>query len=377
MVELTKEQREIKQAAREFAEGEFGDIANECDEHETFPIDMWKRACEYGFIGAFIGEPYGGAGLGILECALIMEEFWRIDPGCGNILLSTLGAEVIHDYGNEEQKTKYLPPLTKAESIIGTVPSEKYIENAFRYYKFSDDQFALNGSSEFVVNGTNCDHLIILAESEEMGDIGKRRSSTFIIDKNGTGIKAAVFSDKLGVRATDICQVMLDNVAVPSQNLVGIEGNGLIQFDAFMDRLSIYNTAQAIGASQGCLDRAIKYSRQRVQFGHPIGWFQMVQLKIVEMATRIEAARNLFYKAAEQFDQGKKDRRLISMANWLAREAAEVSTSETLQIHGGYGYVKDLDIERFYRDARFLELFGVSSQREKLRVAEKLLGKMR
>jgi alkylation response protein AidB-like acyl-CoA dehydrogenase len=364
MFELSDQQKDIRQAAREFAEGEFTDIASECDEKETFPFDVWKKACESGFIGGFIDEKYEGAGLGVLEYALILEEFWRVDPGCGNILLSTLGSELIQDYGNEEQKRKYL----KATTITGTVPSEDHLSD-FHYTK-NRDEYVLNGSSKFVFNGTTADYLVILAKGENS------QFTTFAIDKNYKGINTATFSEKLGVRACDIAEIALNNVIVPSGNVIGMEGQGLEQFDAFLDKLRIYNSAQAIGISQGCLEKAVKYSRQRVQFGHPIGWFQIVQFKIAEMATKIEAARNLCYKAAWECDHGRKDRKTLSMASWFAREAAGVVTAEALQIHGGYGYMMELDIQRFYRDIQFLEFFGASRETEKMRVAGELTGKL-
>jgi acyl-CoA dehydrogenase len=377
MFELTDEQRDIRQAAREFAEGEFTDIAAEHDETETFPTAVWKKACESGFIGAFIEEKYEGAGFGMLECALILEEFWRVDPGCGNMLLSALGAEFIQDYGNEEQKKTYLIPLTKGEATMGTVPGEDYIRDAIHYDKHGENKYILNGLTKFVMNGTNANHLVVVAKRQDSEGKSKRQFSTFVIDKKLKGIRTIDFSDKLGVRASDICNVNMEDVIVSSANLVGKEGQGLAQFDTFLDRLCIYNSAQALGAAQGCLERAIKYSRQRVQFGHPIGWFQQVQFKVGEMATRVEAARNLCYKAADQFDHGKKDRRMISMASWFSRETSSMAAAETLQIHGGYGYMKEMDIERFYRDVQFLEFFGSPREREKIRVAVDLLGKLR
>ena len=205
-------------------------------------------------------------------------------------------------------------------------------------------------------------------------EVGK--FSTFVIENGQRGIKAVRLSDKLGIRASDISEVILKDVRVSSKNIVGSEGQGSEQFNTFLDRLRIYNSAQAIGASQGCLEKAVKYSRERVQFGHPIGWFQMIQFKIAEMATRIEAARHLCYKAAWEFDHGGKDIKLRSMASWFSKEAAVNVTSEALQIHGGYGYMKDLDIERFYRDVQSLEFFGSSREREKIVIAGDLLGKM-
>ena len=371
MFELTNEQRDIKKAAREFAEGEFPDIASECDLNETFPIDLWKKACEFGFIGVTIGESYGGAGLGLLEYVIIFEEFWRVDPGCGNVLFSTLGSELIQQYGDEEQKKEYLRPLAKAKAIIGTVPSEDHIENSFNYVRNKNaDEYVLNGACKFVFNGTNANYLVILGRNPSSDE----RFSTFLLENGQKGIKTVRLSDKLGIRASDISEVILQDVMVSSRNMVGPEGQGLEQFNAFLDRLRTYNSAQAIGASQGCLEKAVKYSRERVQFGHPIGWFQMTQFKIAEMATRIEAARHLCYKAAWNFDHGREDRKIGSMANWFSREAAVSVISEALQIHGGYGYMKDLDIERFYRDVQSLEFFGSSREKEKIVIAGDLLG---
>lgn len=374
MFGLTDEQKDIRKAARDFAEGEFPDIASECDRSETFPIDLWKKACEFGFIGVCIEEQYGGPGLGIFENAILLEEFWRVDPGCGNILLSTLGSEFIQEFGDEEQKKKYLHPLTKGKAIIGTAVSEDYVYNSFCYLKDAvRNEYFINGSSEFIFNGTNANYFVITARNNLNSSQG---FSTFIIEKNQEGIKTNRLSDKLGIRASDISQVTLEEIMVSSKNIVGVEGEGIEHRNNFLNRLRIYTSAQAIGASQGCLERAIKYSRERVQFGHPIGWFQMIQFKIAEMATRIETARNLCYKSAWNFDHGSKDQKLYSMSSWFSREVAVSVTSEALQIHGGYGYMKDLDIERFYRDVQSLELFGTSREREKMTIARDLLGKI-
>jgi alkylation response protein AidB-like acyl-CoA dehydrogenase len=377
MFELTEEQRDIRKAAREFAEGEFPDIASECDANEAFPVDLWKKAGGLGFIGIFIEEQYGGAGLGVLEYAILLEEFWRVDPGCGNILFSTLGSELIQQYGNEEQKKEYLRPLTKGKAIIGTIVSENYIKNNFHYVRNSNgNEYLINGSNKFIFNGTNANDLVIFGQRNPKNSSGVGELSTFIIEKRKKGVKTVKLSDKLGIRASDISEVILEDVRISSRDIVGIEGEGLEQFNTFLDRLRIYNSAQAIGASQGCLEKALKYSRERVQFGHPIGWFQMIQFKIAEMATRIEAARNLCYKSAWDFNHGGKDPKIHSMASWFSRETAISVTSEALQIHGGYGYMKDLDIERFYRDVQSLELFGTSREREKIGIAKKILGEM-
>lgn len=263
MFQLTDEQRDIKKAAREFAEGEFPDFASECDVNETFPMDLWKKACEFGFIGVSIEEKYEGAGLGLLEYVLILEEFWRVDPGCGNILFSTLGSELIQQYGNEEQKKEYLRPLTKGKAIIGTVVSEDYINDSFHYVRNNNgNEYLINGSNKFIFNGTNANYLVIFVQRNPRNSSGIGGFSTFVIEKNQKGVKSFRLSDKLGIRASDISEVILEDVMISSRNIVGVEGEGLEQFNTFLDRLRIYNSAQAIGASQGCLEKAIKYSRE-------------------------------------------------------------------------------------------------------------------
>jgi acyl-CoA dehydrogenase len=267
--------------------------------------------------------------------------------------------------------------LTKGKAIIGTIVSEDYINNSYHYVLNNNgNKYLIKGSNKFIFNGTNANYLIVVGQKNPKNSSSVGGLSTFVIEKSKKGVKAVKLSDKLGIRASDISEVILEDVRISSRNIIGIEGKGLEQFKTFLDRLRIYNSAQAIGASQGCLEKAIKYSRERVQFGHPIGWFQMIQFKIAEMATRIEAARNLCYKSAWDFDHGGKDPKIHSMASWFSRETAINVTSEALQIHGGYGYMKDLDIERYYRDVQSLELFGASREREKTAIAKEILGKM-
>ena len=374
MFELTREQIDIRGAAREFAEGEFVDIASECDLEETFPVNLWKKACDLGFIGIFIEEQFNGAGLGLLEYAIILEEFWRVDPGCGNILLATLGAEFIQEYGNDAQKKRYLPPLTTGNGITGTVTDHTSMLNSYYYIKNSSNDYIVNGSSKFVFNGTIANYLIITGQRRSKDPSVVGTFTTFIVEKGQKGVRARSLSDKLGIRASDISEIMLEDVSIPAQNVVGTEEEGLNHIGTFLDRLNIYASAQAIGASQGCLEKAIRYSRQRVQFGRPIGWFQVNQFKIADMATMIEAARIICHKAAWEYDRGGKDRTISSMAIVLSREVAAYVTGESLQIHGGYGYMKDLDIERFFRDVQFLELLGNSREGVKMLIAQNLLG---
>ncbi len=372
MFDLSDQQKDIRRAAREFAEGEFPKVAQDCDEKEIFPTDLWKKAGQSGFIGVFIDERYGGGGLGMLEYALLLEEFWRVDPGCGNVLLSTLGSELICDDGSKEQKAAWLPPLTKATAIMGAVACGHELHQEFHYATSNDKEYVVNGASRMVVNGASASNLVVFArDSASTGAL-----SAFVVESWRDGVTTTRLSEKLGVRASDLSEVVFTDVAVPRSNVIGAEGHGTRQIGTFLDRLSIYHSAQAIGASRGCLERAVKYSRQRRQFGRPIGWFHMVQLKIGEIATRIDAAQYLCYRAAGEFDRGKADPQTLSMASWFSRETASLAAAETLQIHGGYGYMKDLDVERFYRDVQFLELFGASRENEKMRTAQTLLGKL-
>lgn len=370
---LTKEQVDIKTAAREFAEGEFPDVAAECDVEEKFPRALWEKACELGFVGIFLDKDDDGAGTGLLDYALILEEFWRVDPGCGNILLSTFGSEMIQEYGSEKQKALYLPPLIEGKTIMGAPANEG---QGIYYYSNDGNEYVVNGSSGFVINGGIADHIVIFGKDRDDVSGNEAKYTAFIIEKDRKGFLTQTLSDKLGIRATNIAEVVLENVLVPAENVIGKAGEAFLYMSRFLDRLNIYSSAQAIGASQGCLEKSISYSRKRVQFGRPIGWFQMIQTKIADIAIMTEAARNLYYKAALEYGSGVKNNKTGLIASALARQVAIDATSDTLQIHGGYGYTKELDVERFYRDVQFLELLGTSKGNTKLTLASQLLGRL-
>lgn len=376
MFDIGEEQRDIKNAAREFAEGEFTDIAEEHDLKEIFPKRIWKKACELGFIGIFIDEEFNGAGLGLLDHVLLLEEFWRVDPGCGNILHSTLGAEYIQEFGNETQKKNFLFSLPKGEAIVGTVIDQDEIYRGFTFEKDKNEGYIVRGSSSFVINGEIADFLIIPARNNQGESNGEDNYRIFIIDRNWNGVITEPLIDKLGIRATNVSNLNLVDISIPEDNVIGREDEGLRYIDLFLDQLNIYTGAQALGLSQGCLERSIIYSRQRVQFGHPIGWFQLIQFKISDMISRIEATRLLLYKSALEYDQGIRDRKSLAMTSALAKDVAHQAVNEMMQIHGGYGYMKETGIERYYRDAQSLELFGYSREELKTLVAKEVLGKL-
>lgn len=379
--ELTDEQKDIKKAAREFAEGEFQEVARECDRKEEFPRELWRKACDLGFIGIFIKEEYGGAGLGILDHCMVMEEFWRVDPGCGNILLSVFGSEIIQLFGNDEQKRKFLPPLTKAEAIMGAAITEpdagSDITSISTMAKKDGDDYIVNGTKQFITNGSIADYLLVLCVTNPEAESRLKRFGTLIIETDRPGFEATKITGKLGIRASDTAELNFNDVRVPNENLVGTgEGQGFSQTMQLFNINRLVAASQGVGVAQGALELAIKHIKQRKQFGQPIGAFQAVQFKIAEMATWVEAARCLYYKAGWMIDRGKVDPKVISMAKWVAGEVGVKVANEALQLHGGYGYIADYDIERFYRDAKIVEIYEGTKEIEKNTIARELLGKL-
>jgi acyl-CoA dehydrogenase len=378
--ELTDEQKDIKKAAREFAEGMFPEVAEECDLNETFPRALWKKACDLGFVGVFIDEAYGGPGLGLLENILIMEEFCRVDAGCAGVILTTLGSEFILLYGREEQKKKYLPGLTKGEAIMGMAITEPdagsdaaSITTTARRVK---GHYVINGNKMFITNGSIADFIIVLCLTNENEKVKSKRQSAILVETGRKGFEANQLKRKLGMRASDTAEIHFSEVEVPLENLIGeVEGEGFYQLMAVFNRSRVTVAMISVGVAQGGLEKAISYSKQRKQFGSLIGSFQGIQFKLAEMASWIEASRVLCYKAASMIDSGKVDPKLISMAKWFAGEAGVKVIDEVVQIHGGYGYLGEYGIERLYRNAKLAEIVEGTKEIEKLIIARELLGR--
>ncbi len=377
---LTDEQKDIIKAAREFAEGEFPDLAQECDRKETFPRRLWKKACELGFIGVFIQENYGGAGLGFLEHCLINEEFWRVDPGiAASILSATFGAEMIQLFGTEDQKKRRLPPLVQGRAITGagiTEPDAGSDVSSIKTTAILDgDDYVINGSKMFTTNGTIAHFLQVLCITEPAASSRHQRFSVITVETDRRGFEANKLKNKLGVRASDTAEISFNDVRVPRENLIGTPGRGFQQFMVFFDHTRLHICAQAVGLAQGAMEQAISHVRQRNAFGKPLASFQATQFKIAEMATRIEAGRTLYQKAAWLVDQGEVKPHLISMAKWFTGETAVRAADEALQLHGGYGFIGDYNIERFYRDSKIVEIWEGTKEVEKIVIARALLGK--
>ncbi|MEI6153861.1 MAG: acyl-CoA dehydrogenase family protein [Deltaproteobacteria bacterium] len=380
-MELTTEQKDIAKAAREFAEKEFRDRAKEFDEKEEFDPAIWKRAAENGFIGTFIKEEYGGAGLGFLEHSLITEEFWRVDPGCGQALVScSFGSEMIQSFGTETQKKKYLPPIVAGEAIIGTAVTEPDAGSDVTMVKTraekKGDNYIINGSKMFITNGCIAHYLLVYAvTAPDERDVHKR-CSVILVETASPGFEATKIHGKMGIRASNTAEVSFSNVEVPADNIIGKEGRGFYQLMDFFNKTRNHVAAEGVGLAQGALEMAISHVKKRKAFGGTLSKLQGVQFKIAEMATRVEAARSLYWRAAYLLDNGKLDPALVSMAKWYAGETAVYVANEALQLHGGYGYISEYDIQRFYRDAKIIEIYEGSKEVEKAVIANELLKKI-
>jgi alkylation response protein AidB-like acyl-CoA dehydrogenase len=378
--DLTEEQNDIIKAAREFAEKEFSQVSQECDREERSPRHLWEKACGLGFVGVFIPEAYGGAGLGYLEHCLINEEFWRVDPGIAHFVLAgTFGSEMILLFGTEEQKRKWVPPLVKAKAITGAAITEpdagSDVSSVRTTAVLKGNEYVVNGTKTFITGGTIANFLEVLCVTDPHAESPHDRFSVITVETDRKGFEATKLKYKLGLRASDTAEISFSDVKVPKENLIGIAGKGFQQFMVFFDHTRLHVCAEAVGLAQGALEQAIEHVRKRQQFRKPLASFQVTQFKIAEMATRIEAGRNLYQKAAWLLDQGRVESHLIAMAKWFTGETAVRVAEEALQLHGGYGFIGDYNIERFYRDSKIVEIYEGTKEIEKTIIARKLLGK--
>ena len=377
--ELTIRQKHIRTAAREFAEGELMAIGQECDVKEEFPRELVKKAAQLGFVGPFISKEYGGLGLGYLEYAIIAEELWRVDPGLGLVICaSTFGSEELLLFGSEEQKKKYLLPLAKGDWICGFSITEPEAgsdtASAVTRAEHMGDEYVINGNKVFITNGTIADFLLVFCLTHPDATSKSKRHSIVLVETNREGFKADKIHGKMGIRASDTANIYFNNVRVPKENLIGVEGNGFIQLMKFFDQTRAGVGAFGVGLAQGALEQAIHYVKKRKQFGQTIGSFQVTQFKVAEMATLIETARALTYKACWGIDHGKAEPQLSAMAKWWAGHVAVRVADEALQLHGGYGYIGDYSAERFYRAAKILEIFEGTKEIEKMIIGRRSLG---
>jgi len=376
---LNKEQKQIRKAAREFAMAEFPQRAMEFDREEKFDLDIWKRACELGFVGVFIDPAYDGAGYGFFEQCLINEEFWAVDPGIAEAVLSTtFGAELISLYGSQEQKQDALPRLVNGQAIMGTAITEPDagcdVTGAVTTAVQEDGNWVLNGTKMFATNGTVADFLLVFCQTDPENSNRHHRFSFILVPTDTPGFTATKIRGKMGIRASDTAELAFNNVRVPLDNLVGKAGEGFYELMSFFNRTRLHICAQAVGLARAALEESIRHTKERKQFGAPLASFQVTQFKLAEMATRIRAARNLYYEAAWKTDQGEPDHALVAMAKWYSAKVAVRCADEALQMHGGYGYIDEYKVQRLYRDAKILEIYEGTKEIEKTSVAKSLLG---
>ncbi len=375
--ELTEEQKAFQTMAYKFALKEFTPIAKECDREERYPREIWQKGCETGLVGIAIPEEYGGPGCGWVETALVTEQLSRVDLGLSlAVVAATFGSENIINYGSEEQKKKYLPLIPAGKAIFAGAYTEPNAGSdvagtTTRAVKDGTD-YVINGSKMFITNGTVCDFMVVLCVTNPDATKKTKRHSLIIVDATSPGITRTKLHGKMGIRASDTAEISFEDVRVPQENVVGQEGNGFHQLMHFFDQTRVMVASQGLGLAQGALDLAIKYVQERKTFGVPLAANQGIQFQLAEMAIRVELARNIIYKAAWKADNGQLDPSLNAMAKFYAGETAVWVTDKALQMHGGYGYMDEYDIQRFYRDAKILEIYEGAKEIEKITIAKRL-----
>jgi alkylation response protein AidB-like acyl-CoA dehydrogenase len=377
--ELSNRQKQIRLAAREFAEGELVPIGKECEAKGEFPRDLIKKAAQLGFIGCFIKKEYGGLGLGLTEHAIILEEFWRAEPGLAQVLAQpAFGSDILLLYGAEEQKKKYLPPIAKGDWVMGfSITEPEAGSDASSVTTTAErvgEEYVINGNKVMISNGTEAKFLLVFCLTDPKETSKSRRHSILLVETDRPGYKADRIQGKMGLHASDTANIFFNNVKVPKENLVGVEGNGFPQLIDFLNRSRVIIAAHAVGLAQGAMEQAVNYVKKRKQFGKAIASFQITQFKVAEMATLLETARELTYKACWYVDRGTPNPQISAMAKWWASNVAVRVVDEALQLHGGYGYLDDYPIERFYRAAKLLELYEGTKEIQKLLIGRRILG---
>ena len=377
--ELTAEQLQLQSMVRDFAMREIAPHVREWDEASHFPLDAVKELGRLGLMGCIFPEQYGGAGYGYVEYVLAIEELSRVDGSVGIIVAAhtSLCANHIFTAGNPEQRQCYLPPLARGEQLGAwaiTEPNSGSDAAGARCTAVRrGDRWVLNGTKTFITNGSHADVLVIIAVTDKAA--GTRGLSAFIVERGTPGFRAGKKEDKLGLRASDTSELIFEDCELPAENLLGDEGQGFVDAMRVLDGGRISIAALGLGMAAGAYDCALRYSRQRRQFGRPISEFQAIQWKLADMATEIDAARLLTLRAAWLKDQHRVTTLESSMAKLYTSEVAVRAANEAVQIHGGYGFIKDYPAEKFYRDVKLCTIGEGTSELQRLVIARHLLGK--
>ena len=372
---LTEEQEMLRATARAFTQNELEPRAEELDKIGEFPIDIFKKMSEIGITGMTIPPEYGGGGADIVAYALVMEELSKscVDIA-GTLSVHLSAAEIICRYGTEEQRQKFVPPLARGQKIgafsVTEAEAGSDISRIQTTARRDEDSYIINGTKIFVTNGSVCDTIVLFANVKELSPRGM---TAFIVEKDTPGLSLGHKYEKLGMHAMDNSDLIFEDCSIPAANRLGDEGRGMRINLESLDYGRIGVAAQALGMTQTILDRSIEYSKQRVQFGGPISQNQGISFKLADIATGLEAARALIYKAAYLADRGQPFRKEAAMAKLMATEVCMKAAIEGIQIHGGYGYMMDLPMQRYFRDAKILEIYEGTSEVQRIVIAGSLL----
>jgi alkylation response protein AidB-like acyl-CoA dehydrogenase len=375
--ELTEEQQQVKRSVREFAEAEIRPHVMEWDEAQHFPKELFGKLGALGLTGVLFPEEYGGAGMGYIEYATVIEEVARV---CGSIGLSlaahnSLCSNHIYRYGTEAQRQQYLLPLAKGEKLGAwglTEPGSGSDASGMKTTAVKDgDQWVINGAKNFITHGISGDVCVVLAFTNRQ--MRSRGISAFIVERGTPGFNAGKKENKLGCRASETASLVFDNCRVPAENLLGELGRGFVNAMQVLDGGRISIAALALGIAQGAYESALKYAQERKQFGQAIFDFQGIQFKLADMATQIDAARLLTWRAAWMKDQKLQTTKESAMAKLYASEIAVKVCEEAIQIHGGYGYTKDYPPEKHWRDSKICTIGEGTSEVQRLVIARQLV----
>jgi butyryl-CoA dehydrogenase len=375
-LELSEDQQVLKQAMREFAVGEIAPGAAERDEHSRFPAELIPKLAEQGLLGIMVPEEYGGSGYDALSSAIILEEIARVDAAVALLVGShnSLCSGHILLAGTDDQKRRFLPPLARGEKLGAwalTEPGSGSDAGAMRTRATLDgDHWVIRGDKQFITQGSTAGTYVIMASTDPPQ--GTRGISAFIVDRETPGLAVGKLEKKLGVRASDTAALHFDDMRVPADRLLGTRNEGFKDVLSVLAAARIGMAALAVGIAQGALDEALNYATRRRQFGKPIREYEAIQWMLADMATESEAARLMAWHAASLRDEGVPYLRVASQAKLYSSEVAVRSTSKAIQIHGGYGYLKDSPVERFYRDAKLCEIGEGTSEVQRMVIAREL-----
>ena len=375
--EYSPEQNQLRRAVREFATAEIAPHVMEWDENQTFPLEIVKKLGKLGYLGVIFPEQYGGAGMGYVEYSIVIEELSRVDGSVGIILAAhtSLCSNHIYKAGTEEQKQKYLTKLTTGEWIGSwslTEPEAGSDAAGTRSTAVRNGTgWVLNGSKTFTTNAHYADVCVAMAVTDRTA--AQHGISAFLFEKDTPGFRCGKKENKLGLRASATGEVIFSNCQLPADRMLGQLNEGFVDSLRILDGGRVSIAALSIGMAQGAYDAALKYAKLRKQFGRPISEFQAIQHKLVDMALKIDASRLLTYRAAVMLDQGKRVTRESAMAKLFASESAVEIANEAVQIYGGYGFIKDYPVEKFYRDVKLCTIGEGTSEIQRLVIARQLL----